>query len=73
MNDSNGKRLGRMMATEPELTQVQDGEFLRRFVDYVTADGFGVGDMVTRMERLKFETIVQEKSYGEVLAEMEKP
>ena len=73
MGESNGTRLGRMMASEPELTQPQDGEFLRRWIDYVTADGFGVGDMVTRMERLKFETIVTGKSYGEVLAEMEKP
>ena len=67
VSDSNGKRLGRMMATEPELTQPQDGEFLRRWIDYVTADGFGVGDMVTGMERLKFEMIVQEKSCAEVL------
>ncbi len=67
-----GKRLGRMMATEPELTEVAtDGasrEFIKRFVDYVTADGSSVADMVTRMERLKFETIVTGKSYREVLA-----
>ncbi len=70
---SNGKRLGRMMGTEPELIQVredEDGqEFIRRFVGYVTADGFDVSSMVTRMERLKFETIVGEKSYAEVLEE----
>ena len=44
-------------------------EICRRFVDYVTADGFSAGSMVTRMERLKFETIVTGKSYREVLAE----
>jgi hypothetical protein len=42
---SAGKRLGQMMATEPELTGVRTDEtgpeFLRRFVAYVTADGFG--------------------------------
>ena len=74
---SPGKRLGRMMASEPELTEVQvddaGREFLRRFVDYVTVDGSSVGSMVTRMERLKFETIVSEKSYREVLAEADEP
>jgi len=69
--ESAGTRLGRMMAAEPELTQVQPSEFIRRFVAYVTADGFDCSSMVTRMERLKFETIVQEKSYSEVLAESE--
>ena len=70
---SPGKYLGRMMASEPELTRVQAGdadrEFCRRFIDYVTAEGFSAGSMVTRMERLKFETIVTGKSYREVLAE----
>ena len=70
---SAGKRLGRMMAAEPELTEVATDdasrEFCRRFVDYVTAGGFSVADMVTRMERLKFETIVTGKSYREVLDE----
>ncbi len=74
---SDGQRLGRMMASEPELTEVQVSEagkeMIRRFVDYVTADGFGAGSMVTRMERLKFETIVSGKSYGEVLAEADEP
>jgi hypothetical protein len=63
-----------MVATEPELTKPAmddaDREFIRRFVDYVTAGGSDFGSMVTRMERLKFETIVREKTYGEVLAEM---
>ena len=71
--ESHGKRLGRMMGSEPELTEVQvddaGREFCRRFVDYVTVDGFSVADMVTRMERLKFETIVTGKSYREVLDE----
>jgi hypothetical protein len=75
--ESSGTRLGRMMASEPELTKVAvsdaDREFIRRFVDYVTADGFGTGSMVTRMERLKFETIVTGKTYGEVLAEADDP
>lgn len=70
---SDGTRLGRLIASEPELTEVREDEagqeFLRRFADYVTADGFGVGDMVTGMERLKFEMIVQEKSCAEVLAD----
>ena len=73
VTESNGTRLGRLLASEPELTQVQDGDFLRRWIDYVTADGFGVGDMVRGMERLKFEMIVQEKSCAEVLAEAQKP
>jgi hypothetical protein len=73
VSDSDGTRLGRMMATEPELTRVQDDTFLRRFTEYVTADGFDVGSMVTRMERLKFETIVQQKSCAEVLAATELP
>ena len=68
-----GRRLGRMMASEPELTEVAvtgaDHARIRRFVDYVTADGCDVAAMVTRMERLKFETIVTGKSYREVLAE----
>lgn len=62
-----------MMASEPELTRVAADEagreFLRRFTDYVTADGCDVGSMVTRMERLKFEMIVQAKSCAEVLAD----
>lgn len=70
---SPGKYLGRMMASEPELTKIRadgaDREFCRRFVDYVTADGASVESMVARMERPKFETIVREKSYREVLAE----
>ena len=70
---SYGTRLGRMMASEPELTQpaVDEAgrEFIRRFVDYLTVDGFDCGHMVTRMERLKFETIVTGKSCAEVLAD----
>jgi len=60
---------------EPGDAQADDSvrEFCRRFVDYVTADGFSVGQMVTRMERLKFETIVTGKSYREVLAEPATP
>ena len=78
MNDeSPGKRLGRMMASEPELTEVPvddaGREAIRRFIDYVTVDGSSVGSMVTRMERLKFETIVTGKSYREVLAEADEP
>lgn len=71
MSDSSGTRLGRMMASEPELTRKAvtdaDRDFLRSFADYICADGFDVGQMVTRMERLKFETIVTGKSYREVL------
>lgn len=70
---SDGVRLGRMMASEPELTKraltEADREQIRRFVDYVTADGFDAGRIVTRMERLTFETIVTGKTYGEVLAD----
>ena len=73
--ESAGTRLGRMMAAGPELTEVREdpagGEFIRRFTEYVTADGPDCAAMVTRMERLKFETIVTGKSYGEVLAAME--
>ena len=77
MDESCGTYLGRMMASEPELTRVQmteaGREFLRCFTAYVTADGFGVDAMVTRMERLKFETIVHQKSYAEVLAGLDEP
>ena len=69
MSESDGKRLGRMMATEPELTTTQPDDFLHRFAAWLTADGTDCASMVTRMERLKFETIVREKSYREVLAE----
>lgn len=73
--ESAGTRLGRMMAAEPELTRtaVDDAgrDLIRRFVDYVTAGGSDVSSMVARMERLKFEVIVREKTYGEVLAELE--
>ena len=71
--ESDGTRLGRMVASEPELTKVAaddaDREFIRRFVDYITDGGSNFGAMVTRMERLKFETIVTGKTIGEVLAE----
>lgn len=66
-----------MMAAEPELMQVREdpagSEMIRRFVDYINADGSDVASMVTRMERLKFETIVTGKSYSEVLAATEGP
>jgi hypothetical protein len=67
VDESDGTRLGRMM--KPELITEQDAGFIHRFTQYVCADGFGCGRMVTRMERLKFETIVTGKSYHEVLAE----
>jgi hypothetical protein len=70
-------RLGRMMASEPELTEpVTDeaGEVRsRRFVAYLFADGHDYDRMVTRMERLKFEAIVTGKSLYEALAGMEEP
>jgi len=72
-----GKRLGQLMGAEPELTTAPadeaSREMIRRFTAYVTADGSDVKSMVTRMERLKFETIVSGKSYGEVLAELDEP
>ena len=75
MTESEGTRLGRMMASEPELTEVRTDEagleMIHRFVAYVIGDGFGDGSVVTRMERLKFETIVTGKSYSEVLAELD--
>ena len=77
MSESDGERLGRMMASEPELTETAKDdaarEACRRFVDYVTADGFSVQAMVTRMERMKFETIVTGKSYREVIDEETEP
>lgn len=73
--ESEGTRLGRMVAAEPELTRpevtVADREFSRRFIAYLMADGFSGRSALTRMERLKFETIVRGKSYGEVLAGIE--
>ena len=75
--ESEGTYLGRMMASEPELTRRaltgEDRDFISRFVDYVTAGGSDFGSVVTRMERLKFETIVTGKTYGEVLADTEGP
>lgn len=72
---SSGARLGRMLAAEPELTSPTADEAGRetatRFVQYLTADGFDMGAMITRMERLKFEVIVTGKTYAQVLAEME--
>jgi hypothetical protein len=66
-----------MLASEPELTKVavtdEDRAAIRRFVDYVNADGSSVQAMVARMERLKFETIVTGKTYREVLAEETEP
>lgn len=75
--ESEGTRLGRMMASEPELTKVAsddaDREFIRRFVAYITDGGSDFGAMVTRMERLKFETIVTGKTIGDLLAEPGEP
>jgi hypothetical protein len=73
--ESEGTRLGRMIAAEPELTTVAadgtDRDLIARFVSYVMAGGSDVSNVLVRMERLKFETIVGGKTYGEVLAEME--
>jgi len=75
--ENSGTRLGRMTAAEPGLAKPAvndtDREFIRRFVDYVTADGFAMDSVVTRMERLKFETIVTGKTYRDVLAEVDEP
>jgi hypothetical protein len=60
--------LGRMMNGEPELTTPQSPEFIRRFLSYVTADGFTVDAIVTRVERLKFAHIITGKTYSEILA-----
>jgi len=45
---------------------------IRRFVDYVTADGDDAGMIAARLERLKFEKIVRERTYTETLAELER-
>jgi hypothetical protein len=37
-----------------------DREKIRQFVDYITADGFSMDAVVTRMERMKFEEIIGE-------------
>jgi hypothetical protein len=75
--ECDGTRLGRMLASEPELTtpKVDEAgkELIRRFVDFVTADGFDTARTVTRMERLKFETIVTGKTYAQVLGDLEEP
>lgn len=55
------------MSSDEEAGDAEVRERCRRFVDYVTAEGFSVEQMVTRMERLKFETIVSGKSYREAL------
>ena len=71
-----GKRLGFLLAAEPELTKVREDEagqeMATRFVAYITADGFDAGRMITRMEQLKFETIVRQETYREVLADLER-
>lgn len=75
--ECDGERLGRMLASEPQLTtpKVDEAgkELIRRFVDFVTAGGFDSGAIVTRMERLKFETIITGKTYGQALADLEEP
>lgn len=66
-----------MMAAEPELASppADDAgrEMARRFVEYLTGDGFGMEAMVARMERLKFETIVTGQTYAEALAGLDEP
>jgi hypothetical protein len=70
---SAGTRLGRLMGVEPELTRPAvndaDREMIRRFVEHIMPAGFDMQTAVTRMERLKFETIVTDKTYTEVLAD----
>lgn len=71
---SEGMRLGQALSSDPELATARaagDREFLSRFVDYITGGGSDLGSVATRLERLKFETIVTGKTYGEVLAEAE--
>lgn len=77
VSESAGTRLGRMLASEPELTRPLEGsagrEFSERFASYLMADGFDWDRMATRMERLKFEAIVSGKTIGEVLPGMTGP
>lgn len=49
---------------------VEDSEMIRRLIDYVTADGDVTGAIAGRLERLKFEAIVRQKTYTETLAEL---
>lgn len=71
---SAGTRLGQLMKDEPELTRPaaseEDERFLERFADYLTGDGCDARAMVLRMERLKFETIVQQKTFAEVVGQL---
>lgn len=66
-------RFTELAGTTSELTEVaadaESSERIRRLTDYITADGFSLDALVTRMERLKFESIVQEKAIGEILAD----
>lgn len=56
------------MASDPP---GRSGDSISPWIRYITADGFGPGAIKARMERLKFETIVQEKTIAEVLADQE--
>ena len=67
-------RLGELLLSSPELTAVAADDagrlMIDRFTAYVCEGGCAdVATMVTRLERLKFETIVQGKTYAQVLAD----
>lgn len=72
MNDrSAGRRLGQLMANEPELIGIPADEagnlMIDRLASYIAADGFNAEAMIIRLERLKFETIMTGKTFAEVL------
>lgn len=61
-----------MLGSIPELTEPvtdQESDVLAdRLAAYMLADGGGMQQIVTRLERLKFETIVRDASVAEVIA-----
>ena len=66
-------RLGPLIASIPEMTEVvvdkDSGERIARYADYITAGGLSVAAIVTRLERLKFDSIVTGKPTRELLDE----
>jgi len=71
MSDERPGRLGQLVASIPEMTEAvtgkDSGERIARYADYITAGGFGVAAIITRLERLTFDSIVTGKTTREIL------
>jgi hypothetical protein len=73
VSDEKPGRLGHLVTSIPEMTEVvtdrESGDRIARYTDHITAGGFSVDAIVTRLERLKFDSIVTGKTTREVLDE----